>query len=88
MNTATEMAKASLSLNTRRCYVNNFLDFLKFIKRRFPNDNLFPAKNAHVITYLAHLYMLDYAPATLLVKVSAITYIHNCRIFRTLVIVF
>ena len=81
MNTATEMAMASLSPNTRRCYVNHFLEFLKFIKRRFHNDNLFPAKNAHVITYLAHLYMLDYAPATLLVKVSAITYIHKLSNF-------
>ena len=79
MDTAIEMAVASLSPNTRRCYVNQYLDFLKFIKSKFPNDNLFPTctRNAHVITYLAHLCMLDYAPATLLVKVSAIACIHK-----------
>ena len=83
MDTAIEKAVASLSPNTRRCYVNQYLDFLKFIKSKFPNDNLFPTctRNAHVITYLAHLCMLDYAPATLLVKVSAIACIHKLSLF-------
>ena len=45
MNTEIEMAVASL----------------KFIKSKFLNDNLYPATNAHAITYEAHLYMLDYA---------------------------
>ena len=53
MDTAIEMAMASLFTNTRRCYVNHYLDFLKFIKSKFPNDNLFPVRNAQVITYLA-----------------------------------
>ena len=77
MDIALSMAIASVSHATRRCYVTQFVEFVKFLHSKFDHSDLFPIQNKHVIIYLAHLFSKNYAPSTMVVKLSAISFIHK-----------
>ena len=68
MDTALSMAIASVSHATRCCYVNQFVEFVKFLHSKFDHSDLFQIQNKHVIIYLAHLFSKKYAPSTMVVK--------------------
>ena len=77
METALHMALASVSQATRRCYVNHFLEFVTFLQSKCNHADIFPITNTHVVSYLADLFSKNYAPSTMSVKLSAISFIHK-----------
>ena len=68
---------AALTEGTRHAYKHAVTSFTAFSTTHFPASSVFPASIGALAAFVAHLFSQNYAPATLLTYMSALSYVHK-----------
>ena len=71
------MLNAALTEGTRHAYKHAVTSFTAFSTTHFPASSVFPASIGALAAFVAHLFSQNYAPATLLTYMSALSYVHK-----------
>ena len=69
--------KASLSKDTKEAYHRYVASYVTFSRETFSTSSVFSASTGGVATSNACLFSKNYAPASLLTNMSALSYIHK-----------
>ena len=71
------LLNAALTEGTRHAYKHAVTSFTAFSTTHFPASSVFPASIGALAAFVAHLFSQNYAPATLLTYMSALSYVHK-----------
>ena len=71
------LLNAALIEGTRHAYKHAVTSFTAFSTTHFPASSVFPASIGALAAFVAHLFSQNYAPATLLTYMSALSYVHK-----------
>ncbi len=76
-----QLVSASISENTRKDYNKVWRDYAKFSSSVFPSLPLLPSSPGVIFFFTAHLFNLSLSPASVVSKLSAISYINKLKGF-------
>ncbi len=68
---------SALAPSTVAAYNRTLLHFRQFLLSLTPRYQPFPANAGHVALYITHLHLSGMAPATIVSKLSAISFVHK-----------
>ena len=71
------LLNAALTEGTQHAYKHAVAVFTAFSTTHFPASSVFPASIGALSAFIAHLFSQNYAPATLMTYMSALSYAHK-----------
>ena len=74
-----QLLNHALTDTSKNAYQKSIDKFSEFCLRELHLTNYFPAETPSVVSFVAHLFQLGYAPSSTTTTLSAISYIHKIR---------
>ena len=71
------LLNAALTEGTQHAYKHAVTVFTAFSTTHFPASSVFPASVGALAAFIAHLFSQNFAPATLMTYMSALSYVHT-----------